>query len=371
MKLTIDRAPLAKALETTRRIVAGKTTVPILANVLLAAKAGRLILRTTDLDLEAETSIEADVARDGELTVSAATLHDLTRKLPEKSQISLEAESDARLTLRSGRSCFHLQTLPASDWPDVPDQNYTHEFELEAKALAHMFAKTAFAISSEEPRYYLNGVFLHSEAGEDGPLLRMVATDGHRLSRVERICPQGADGMPAVIVPRKACAEAERLLKGADGAIRVSMSQNRIKLTLGAVTLRSKLIDGNYPDYKRVIPANNDKRARVDRETLAAAADRVSTISSERGRAVKLSFGEGELALSVINPDMGEAREEMEIDYSGPPLEIGFNSRYLAEILSAIEGDEVIVKLSDPGSPTLFQSKKSDDLLVVLMPMRV
>lgn len=372
MKLTLDRAPLTKALETIRRIAPGRATIPIIANVLLDAVAGRLTLRATDLDIEAQTSVEADVATAGALTVSAATLHDLVRKLPDKAQVALEAQDNgARLSVRSGRSRFQLQALPASDWPDVPDPDYHNSFSLPAKTLAHMFAKTAFAISTEETRYYLNGVFFHSDDTEGGPVLRMVATDGHRLACIEAPRPDGAAGMPGVIVPRKACIEIERLLKGAEGDVGVKLGANRIRLDIGGVTLVSKLIDGTFPDYKRVIPANNDKRATLDRDALASAADRVATISSERGRAVKLSFERGQLVLSVVNPDMGEAREELEADYDSTPLEIGFNSRYLAEALAAIDGDRVAVKLFDAGSPTLLQGETSNDLLVVLMPMRI
>lgn len=370
MKLTIDRATLLRALEPTRRVAEAKSTIPILSHALLSAQAGGLVLRATDLDIESRVTVEARVETCGDLAVSAATLHDLVRKLPEKAEVSLFLEGD-QLHMRSGRSRFKLSTLSAQDWPDIPDLDYPAEFELPAKTLARLLAKTSFAISTEETRYYLNGVFFHHTTNDDGPALRMVATDGHRLARMETAAPSGAAPMPGVIVPSKACAEVERLLKSAEGDIGVAVSRTKIRFAIGATVLSSKLIDGTFPDYARVIPANNPTRAEVDRAELAAAADRVSTISSERGRAVKLSFGDDRLALCVVNPDHGEASDEVEASYQAPPMEIGFNSRYLAEVLAALDGDRAIIRLADAGSPTIFQSATQNDLLVVLMPMRV
>ncbi|ATQ67789.1 MULTISPECIES: DNA polymerase III subunit beta [Methylosinus] len=371
MKLTIDRAPLLKALETTRRIAEQRTTIPILSHALLETDHGRLCIRATDLDIETRILLDAEIAETGALAVSAAVLHDLTRKLPEKAQITLEGQEAGQLQMRSGRSRFKLSTLPADTFPDTTEHGFSADFALPAATLARMLGKTAFAISTEETRYYLNGVFFHHMEDDGRALLRMVATDGHRLSRIETEAPAGAAAMPGVIVPRKACAEIERLLKGQEAEARLAVSANKLRFSLGDVTLSTKLIDGTFPDYARVIPQGNDKRATLDRTAMAAAADRVSTIHSERGRAVKLSFDASALTLSVTNPDMGEARDEMEADYDSSPIEIGFNSRYLAEALQVLEGDSAVIRLADPGAPTLFQSATQPDLLIVLMPMRV
>lgn len=371
MNLSLDRAPLAKALDVIRRIAPARTTVPILANVLLEAGAGRLILRATDLDLEAQTSVAADVASDGALSVSASILHDFVRKLPADARIAMQTDERGRLTLRCGRSRVQLQTLPVADWPSAQRGNYTHDFKIAASTLGHMIDKTSFAISNEETRYYLNGVYFHAAESNGAPVLRGVATDGHRLARIEEPLPRGAAGMPDIIVPRRTVAEVERLVKSAEGDAAVALDRNSIRFEIGDVTLTSKLIDGSFPDYQRIIPVNNDKRATLDREAAAQAADRVSTLITERGRAVKLTFGDDSLALSVVTPEGGEAYDEIEADYDGPRLEIGFNSRYLADALAAIDGDRVIVELADPGSPALLRSATHEDLIVLLMPMRV
>ncbi|MEA2905469.1 MAG: polymerase subunit beta [Alphaproteobacteria bacterium] len=372
MKVTVERAELLKSLGHVHRVVERRNTIPILANVLIKADRSKLSFKATDLDLEVTETIAAEVSPGGSTTVPAHMFYEIVRKLPEGAQIVLEASGDrAVLAIRAGRSRFTLQTLPESDFPDLAAGDMTHNFKLGAADLKRLIDKTQFAISTEETRYYLNGIYLHGAGVGPMQMLRAVATDGHRLAQVELPLPAGAVGMPGIIVPRKTVAEVQRLIEDSEAEVAIELSQGKIRFTLGDVVLTSKLIDGTFPDYGRVIPQGNDKELIVDKKEFEQAVDRVSTVSSERGRAVKLSLSPGKLMLSVTNPDSGSATEEVEVEYGSDPLDIGFNSRYLLDIAAQIEGEAAVLKLADPGSPTLIQDKDSKGALYVLMPMRV
>jgi len=372
MKVTVERAELLKSLGHVHRVVERRNTIPILANVLIKAERGKLSMKATDLDLEVIDSVAAEVSPGGATTVPAHMFYEIVRKLPEGSQIVIEGSGDrAVLSLRAGRSRFTLQTLPESDFPDLAAGEMTHSFKLAASDLKRLIDKTQFAISTEETRYYLNGIYLHTAGTAKAATLRAVATDGHRLAQVELPLPEGAAGMPGIIVPRKTVGEVQRLIETGEGEVSIELSAGKIRFSIGDVVLTSKLIDGTFPDYARVIPANNDKSLIVDKKDFEAAVDRVSTVSSERGRAVKLSITGGKLVLSVTNPDSGSATEELEVEYESDPLDIGFNSRYLLDIAAQIEGEVAVLKLADPGSPTLIQDKDAKGALYVLMPMRV
>ena len=275
------------------------------------------------------------------------------------------------LAIRAGRSRFTLQTLPESDFPDLAAGEMTHSFALAASDVKRLIDRSQFAISTEETRYYLNGIYLHAAGSAKATTLRAVATDGHRLAQVDLPLPQGASGMPGAIVPRKTVGEVHRLIEDSEAEVTIELSQGKIRFTIGNVVMTSKLIDGTFPDYGRVIPQNNDKELVVDKADFAAAVDRVSTISSERGRAVKLALASGRLVLSVTNPDSGSATEEIEVEYAADPIDIGFNSRYLLDIAAQIEGEAAVLRLADPGSPTLIQDRDNKTALYVLMPMRV
>jgi DNA polymerase III subunit beta len=372
MKVTVERSELLKSLGHVHRVVERRNTIPILANVLLQADRSKLSLKATDLDVEVTDSIAAEVGPGGSTTVPAHMFFDIVRKLPEGAQIVLETSGDrAALTIRAGRSRFTLQTLPESDFPDLAPGEMTHKFPLKAADLKRLIDKTQFAISTEETRYYLNGIYLHAANSGKTQTLRAVATDGHRLAQAELDLPKGATGMPGIIVPRKTVSEVQRLMEDGEAEVAIELSPGKIRFTVGQAILTSKLIDGTFPDYGRVIPANNDKELVVDKKEFEAAVDRVSTVSSERGRAVKLSITAGKLSLSVTNPDSGSANEELEVEYDAEPLDIGFNSRYLLDIAAQIESEAAVLKLADPGSPTLIQDKDAHGALYVLMPMRV
>ncbi|MTH99755.1 DNA polymerase III subunit beta [Roseibium sp. RKSG952] len=372
MKATLERTDLLKSLTHVHRVVERRNTIPILSNVLLRAEDGALKLKATDLDLEVLETVPAMVELPGATTVPAHTIYDIVRKLPEGAQVVLETTSDnATLELRAGRSRFTLQMLPETDFPDLTAGEFGHSFTLSAGAIRKLIDTTQFAISTEETRYYLNGIYLHTVDTAQGQRFRAVATDGHRLAQAEVPAPNGSVGMPGVIVPRKTVGEIQKLLEDPEAEVQIELSETKIRVTTGPIILTSKLIDGTFPDYGRVIPQNNDKEMRVDRDEFKEAVDRVSTISSERGRAVKLALTEGRMVLTVNNPDSGSATEELAVEYGEEPLEIGFNSRYLLDIANQLSSDTALFRLADSGSPTLIQDNTVDDCLFVLMPMRV
>jgi DNA polymerase III subunit beta len=350
-------------------VVERRNTIPILSNVLLDAKDGALTLTATDLDLAIVEAAPAQTSIAGATTVAAHTLFDIARKLPEGAQVEL-ATGDGRLALAAGRSRFQLQTLPREDFPAIAEGDLPFGFLLPVATMRQMVDKTKFAISTEETRYYLNGIFMHVTE-EAKPALRAVATDGHRLARVAIDRPDGAVGMPDVIIPRKAVTELRKLLDEAEGDVRVQLSATRIRFSLANAVLSSRLIDGTFPDYSRVIPTANDKIMKIDTGALSEGVDRVSTIATDKTRAVKLSLTEDRLTLAVTSPENGTASEELASSYTSTPIDIGFNSRYLLDILAQIETGEVEIHLADGASPTLIREGKDSPALYVLMPMRV
>jgi DNA polymerase III subunit beta len=372
MKATIERATLLKCLSHVQSVVERRNTIPILSNVLIEASAdGTVKVMATDLDLQVvETMSAVSVDSGGAITVSAHLLFDIARKLPDGSQVSLET-SDNRMAVKAGRSRFSLPTLPRDDFPVIVEGDLPTSFELPAATLAQLIDRTRFAISTEETRYYLNGIFLHVTDEE----LKAAATDGHRLARYTIKRPEGGEGMPDVIVPRKCVGELRKLLEEAlDSNVLIDLSASKIRFTLGGengVVLTSKLIDGTFPDYSRVIPTGNDKLLRLDPKSFWEGVDRVATIATEKTRAVKMSLENDKVTLSVTSPDNGTAAEEVPADYSAAGFEIGFNANYLKDILAQIEGDTVELHLADAGAPTLIRQDEKSPALYVLMPMRV
>ncbi len=372
MKLTIERATLLRCLGHVQSVVERRNTIPILSNIRAEASGDTLSLTATDMDLSIVEAVAADVAREGTTTAPAHTLYDIVRKLPEGSQVEFDAAPDhGMLTLTSGKFRTTLSCLPPEDFPAMAEGALPHGFTLSAADLRAMIDRTRFAISTEETRYYLNGIYMHVTDADGTAVLRAVATDGHRLARVELPRPDGADAVPGIIVPRKTVLELRKLIDESAGDVEVKLSETKIRFAFDGVVLTSKLIDGTFPDYERVIPAGNDKVLAVDRQTFTDAVDRVSAISTEKSRAIKLSLQDGALELSATSPDAGSASEELEVDYAEGPLEIGFNSRYLLDITQQIDGDGAEFVLADGTSPTIVQDAGDKSALYVLMPMRV
>ena len=372
MKLTIERAALLRSLNHVQSVVERRNTIPILSNVLFNVHENRLAMTATDMDLAIIETVDAAPDSGGSTTAPAHTLYDIVRKLPEGAQIGLDANGEKdRLILTSGRSRFTLQTLPTADFPQMSDDDLPAVFKLPADELRMLIDRTRFAISTEETRYYLNGLYVHKAEANGIPVLRVVATDGHRLARVEMPLPNGASDMPGIIVPRKAINELRKLIDETEDDVEIALSDTKIRFSFDNVVLSSKLIDGTFPDYDRVIPDGNDKTLEVNCEDFAAAVDRVATISTDKSRAVKLSVDAGTIVLSASSPESGTASEEIEVDYSQGPIEIGFNARYLLDIAQQIEGNMAQFVMADSASPTIARDTDDPTSLYVLMPMRV
>jgi len=372
MKATVERATLLKSLAHIQSVVERRNTIPILSNVLIEARAEGLRLMATDLDLQVVETIPAVIDVNGATTVSAHTLFDIVRKVPDGAQVEISVAAE-KMSIVAGRSRFGLPTLKRDDFPVIAETELPTVFELKASELKQIIDSTRFAISTEETRYYLNGIFMHAVDGAT-PKLRAVATDGHRLARIELDLPEGAKGMPDVIVPRKAIAEVRKLIDEVDndGVVIVSLSPTKVRFKVGEVTLTSKLIDGTFPDYSRVIPTGNDRLLKIDTRSLSEGVDRVAAIATtEKTRAVKLSLGRDKVTLSVTSPENGTAAEEVPADYSSPEFEVGFNYRYLLDILGQVGSDQVDVHLADAAAPTLIRESDTSNALYVIMPMRV
>jgi DNA polymerase-3 subunit beta len=375
MKFAVDRAVLLKALAHVQSVVERRNTIPILANVMLEAREGGLKLTATDMEIAVVEEIPGvTVTRQGRTTAPAATLYEIVRKLPESAKVELDHPGgDAQLTLRAGRFDAKLAVLPVEDFPSMTEGKLPHRFGLPAGQLRELIDRTRFAISTEETRYYLNGIYLHATESAGAKVLRAVATDGHRLARVEEPLPDGATGMPGVIIPRKTVNELRKLAEEVTDEIAIALSDTKIRFTLGPVQLTSKLIDGTFPEYERVIPRGNDKVLTVKKDEFAAAVSRVAGISSERSRPVKLSVDRNHLLLSAASPELGQAQEELDGDvvtYDSSPIEIGFQARYLNDITDQIT-DSVEFRFADGQAPTIVADSAKPEALYVLMPMRV
>lgn len=373
MKISIDRAALLRALNHVQSVVERRNTIPILANVLLKAQDGALQLATTDMDLEINESIAAKITEGGATTAPALMLHDIVRKMPEGSQVDLVLDASGNtMTVKAGRSNFKLGCLPVADFPELGAvTDLPTSFKLKAADLRALFDRTKFAMSTEEARYYLNGIYLHATEHNGVNVLRAVATDGHRLARFEMPLPNGAGGMPGVIIPRKAVGELRKLIDEAADAIEVSLSANKIRFAFDHIVLTTKLIDGTFPDYQRVIPAANDKMVELDPKVFSSAIDRVSTISDGKTRAVKITLNGKSLTISASSPEAGSATEDIEVHSEAPVMEIGFNARYLLDITSQVDGEACRLKLADPASPTIIEDMSDSSALYVIMPLRV
>ena len=372
MQFVIERANLLKSLGHVQSVVEKRGTIAVLSNVKIEAKGDSVALTATDMDIAIVETATASVSKPGSTTVPAHTFYDIARKLPEGAQIELSTSEDGgKVTIRAGQSRFSLACLPIDEFPVMAEGDLPNNFTLKAAECLALIEKPSFAISTEETRYYLNGIYLHVAESTGGKVLRAVATDGHRLARIEVALPAGATGMPGVIVPRKAIYELKKLIDGGEGDVNVSLSDTKIRFVYGNAILVSKLIDGNFPDYERVIPSGNDKLMEVDCKSFANAVDRVSVISTEKSRAIKFHLENGKLTLSASSTEHGTASEEIDVKFSSPSLEVGFNSRYLLDMMGQIEGDTAQFMLNDGASPALVRDTADVGALYVIMPMRV
>ncbi len=371
MKLSIERAALLRSLNHVQSVVERRNTIPILSNVLIRAENNVLSLSSTDMDLEINESVAANISEAGATTAPAHTLHDIVRKLPDGSDVEIELNPDGtQMTVRSGRSRFKLSCLPVADFPEISTSDLPYGFSIPAADLRALIDRTKFAMSTEETRYYLNGIYVH-EADNDGvKVLRSVSTDGHRLARFEMPLPEDAAGMPGVIIPRKTVGEIRKLIEDAADVIQITLSENKIRFSFDHIIMTSKLIDGTFPDYQRVIPQENDKIVEIDPKAFTKAIDRVSTISDGKSRALKITLSGKQMILSASSPESGSATEEMEVN-GDSDIEIGFNAKYLLDITSQIEGEGCRLTLADSASPTIIQDNSDPSALYVLMPLRV
>ena len=372
MKVTIERSALLRALQHVQSVVERKNTIPILSNLLIAAEEGSLRLTATDMDMAAVDLAPCDTARTGRVTAPALLLYEIVRKLPEGAQLEMESDSGAeKLALRGGSAAFSLNCLPVDDFPAMTEDDLPIVFDIAGAQLRRLIEKTRFAISTEETRYYLNGIYLHAVTAPERTALRSVATDGHRLARVETALPEGAESLAGAIVPRKAVNELYKLLDDFDGEAGVSASETKIRFSVGDTVLTTKLVDGTFPDYERVIPRDNKNVVKVHSRGFAAAVDRVSTISTENPRSVKLGIGGDSMVLSARSMDQSSANEKLEIEHDGDAVDIGFNARYVLDMTQQVDGDSLRLAISDAASPAVVSDCDDATALYVLMPMRV
>jgi len=372
MKIVTERSALLKAIAHVQSVVEKRGTIPILANIKLEAANNQLCLTATDMDIAIVEYAPATIGEAGNTTVSAQMFYEIVKKLQEGSQVELIKAADAtKLVIKSGTSKFSLATLPVDEFPVMTAGDFSHSFTITASECKALIDKTSFAVANDGNRYYLGGIYLHAADNQGMGVLRTVATDGHRLARVEVALPAGAAGMTGALIPRKTIGEIRRLSEEGATHVEISVSENKIKIVFGTAILISKLVDATYPDYERVIPTANDKIMEVDVNAFKKAVERVSIVSAEKTRGIQLSFVQGKLTLSADSQEFGAATEEVEINYAAEQIDIGFNSRYLLELLAQIEGETVQFIFADGSSPALVRDTADVGSLYVLMPMRV
>ena len=375
MEFKINSSDLLKALSHVHGIVEVRHTLPILSNIILKAKDHELTLSSTNLDIYCADKIKAEVSIAGEISVSAVTFFEIVKRLPSGSEvIMIMEEGETEIVLKCGRSKFNLSTLKTDDFPIISDNDLSTNFILSADELIRIIDKTKFAVSNEETRYYLNGIFLHKADRDSIPFLRAVATDGHRLAQYDIPLPQGAEEITGIIIPKKTIFELRKVLDDANGDVSISLNENKIKFTFNDLKIISKVIDGTFPDYTKVIPQNNDKNFKTNNNELKNAIDRVSAVAANeesKSRAIKLSLEDNKLNLSVESQSKGSANEILDISYNGDKVDIGFNSKYIIDICNEVDGEEVDISLLDSVSPAIILDNTDENLFFVLMPMRI
>ena len=368
MKLETTREALLKALQLATGVVERRQTLPVLANLLVVAEAGVLTLTGTDLEVEIQVAVAGgvDIKQEGRATLPARKLMDIWRSLPDDAAVSIAVDG-TKSTVRSGRSRFTLATLPAADFPSVEGGDALVELTLQQPQLRRLIDQVGFSMAQQDVRYFLNGMLL--EVDPDG--VRTVATDGHRLAMCTLAQPGAGTSVTQAIVPRKGVAELGRLVADAEEPVQISIGKGHLRASQGEYSLTTKLVDGKFPEYRKVVPANADQTLTGDRETLRHAFQRAAILSNEKYRGVRLQLESDQLTIQANNPEQEEAEEVVAVDYSGNQIEIGFNVSYLQDIMAAISTDAVRISLSDASSSALIEGDGAEDALYVVMPMRL
>ena len=367
MNFQVQRESILKPLQAVIGVVERRQTLPVLSNILFSAKKDRISLTATDLEVELRASIEIKVEEPGDITLPARKLLDICRTLPEQAMLDFSIDSGTA-QIKSGKSKFTLSTLPADEFPLVEEINTVQDLSLSQKDLKNLIERTNFSMAQQDVRYYLNGLMLELK----DKLIRSVATDGHRLAICEMKADVNSPGSQQVIVPRKGIQELARLLEDSDSPASIEIGSNHIRVQLQDIRFTSKLIDGKFPDYQRVLPQGSDKHIIADRELFKQALVRTSILSNEKFRGIRFQLEKNSLRIQAHNPEQEEAEEEIEVEYTGSSLEIGFNVNYLLDALNALPGEQVKVSLNDPNSSCLIQQpKKNSDCRYVVMPMRL
>ena len=371
MKISIEKNNIFKSLSHVQSIVEKKNTIPVLSNILIEAKDNILILSATDMDISITETLSCNVIDPGSVTVSAHTLYDIIRKIPEGNDIEFISNDGKRFSIRSGNSKFSLTCLPKEDFPIIEIEKLTSELTIDAQIFLNLIEKTKFAISNEETRYFLNGIYFHKRTQDNLNFLCLVATDGHRLAKIDLEYKEGLGDIPGVIIPKKTINELCKLLVDVNGEIKINLDPNKVIFYINKTILISKLIDGNFPDYQRVIPKNNNEILQVQKNVIFRAVDRVSTITNERSPAIKFKLLSNLMNMTSIDSESGSATEDIVTEYNGQEIEIGFNSKYIYEMINQLDDEKILLKFNDSASPVIATESSNPNLLYVLMPMKV
>ena len=371
MKFKIFRSNFFKTLSHLQGIVDKKNSLPILSNILIEAKDNSLTLSSTDMDISIIEKIDCNVSEDGSTTINSQILYDIVRKINDNSEIEIISNDGKLLTLRADGSRFSLACLPKEDYPIIDQENSGNTIKINSKIIFKLIDKTKFAISNEETRYFLNGLYFNITKDQSNSILTLVGTDGHRLAKFSHNIEDNIDQVSGVIIPKKTIYELCKLLSEVDEDVYISISSNKIVFTIENIIFISKLIDGSFPDYKRVIPKDNSNILNINREILLSAVDRVSTIANEKSPVVKFKLLQNILNLNTINNESSTASEDLKINYNGDEIEIGFNSKYIMDIVNNLEDEEISINLKDNTSPIIALENSNSNLVYVLMPMRV
>lgn len=372
MEILVGKSELSSALSKVQGIVEKKNTVPILSCVLFEVEGSNLFVSATDLEISLRSRYQAEVSTEGAVTAPAKKIFEIVRELPE-GDVRITAEDGGWVRLEMGRARFKVMSLPKEDFPSVPQIEGGEKLEFDAAMLGEMIDKTSFAMSHDQTRHALNGILWEiSPAGDGQAECRMIATDGHRLAYIKRVCQGEVTGSRGAIVPRKAIVEVKRLLgEESGGKIEVFFQENRLSFRLGESIMVTRLVEGQFPDYRQVIPEETGRKAVVGREDFYKAVRRIATLSSERAAPLKFQFKKGGVTVSAVNPEVGEATEDLEAEYQAEEMEIGLNARYIVEAFSALEQDQVSLEMNEALSPSLIRPIGDDDYRCVIMPMRL